>query len=300
MPFDERIRFEVFLSGMRRQDYEAANRRYDQRGDSHCRLCGTRPRQGLIYREQLAIIPDAMPFFPHHMLLRPTAHAAVSSPTDEGPTLSRGPVAGAHLDHRDHVLAEDLLTMARLCVDAPSYMVTQAMRGSGASIPEHIHAHAFPRAATRFPLLEDAVDTLRGSNSPCETIADPSFGVIVRADPEHTALSLAALQRALELPVNFYLWVEDDLGLVGAGIPRVAELPSGPVALAEIGWKFGAFEVAGLYDAKTEDIYWTMTAADAIEATRSVTVQDPRQQRRAIAVVADIVATGRERDACGN
>src|SRR5205823_1912446 len=69
LPVPGPVAFEVFLSGMQRQQYEADNRRFEAGPLTRCRLCWA--EESLVYRDRLAVAPDHHPFFPYHMLLRP-------------------------------------------------------------------------------------------------------------------------------------------------------------------------------------------------------------------------------------
>jgi hypothetical protein len=82
------------------------------------------------------------------------------------------------------------------------------------------------------------------------------------------------------LPSNHVIWVDESFGgLVGVYVPRVREQPvvQGNV-LHE--WKFGVFEVLGLYDVKTEHRFQTLTAEQASAATESATVSSKSMRAR--------------------
>lgn len=278
LPIAGPVDFEVFLSGMQRQEYEARNREYEAAGRKECRLCWA--RESLVYYDQMAIAPDGIPFFPYHMLLRPVRPECIDL-TFEIVSLNvkRGVVEKAHLDCRAEFCFEDIVTMGRLVQDAEHYMITQSMGGSGASISEHIHAHAFLKMQTDFPLLNRAYFTpLQGTTNVWVNNKHVTYGLLIRDEPEVIATVFVALRDQFGLPSNHYLRVDDAFGgLIGLYVPRVEQVPALP-RIADADWKFGAFEVLGLYDAKTPELYQTLTAEEACAATSSVTLQDHQCQ----------------------
>ena len=52
-------------------------------------------------------------------------------------------------------------------------------------------------------------------------------------------------------------------------------MPDG-LKFVDADWKFGAFEVLGLFDAKNMELYESLTSNEAEEAIRSVTIQDDK------------------------
>jgi hypothetical protein len=274
LPVSESVTFEVFLSGMQRQQYEDANREYLAAGRMDCRLCWE--QQCLIFKDRIAIAPDSFPFFPYHMLLRPLDPKRVDATCFEEVALDikRGMVSAEHLECRDYFTAQDIATFASLVETAPDYVITQSMRGSGASIPEHIHAHAFLKTETRFPLLEKGCYTRSKHASELWTIDQVGYGILFREDLTVMPMSFDTLRHRFGLASNHYFMMNEDFGgLIGLYVPRTASLPS-VSRLAQVDWKFGAFEVLGLYDAKTALLFDTLSTDEACEATRSVTVND--------------------------
>jgi hypothetical protein len=269
------VDFEVFLSGMRRQQYEADNLAYEAAGRTNCRLCWQ--QESLLYRNELAIAPDSHPFFPYHMLLRPVRPQQID-PTFEvvGRQVKRGSVGRQQLDCRPDFSFEDIVSLCRLVQAAPDYMVTQSMRGSGASIPEHIHAHAFLKTQTDFPLLNRACFVRLEGARDVWVNRHVTYGLLVKGAPEPIARLFVALREQGGFHSNHYLKVDDAFGgSIGLYVPRVRQVPPFP---RFVDWKFGAFEVLGLYDVKTPELYRTLTADEACAATRSVTLQDRRSQ----------------------
>jgi hypothetical protein len=268
------VECEIFLSGMRRQKYEEKNRTYSLSGRTDCRLCW--PDTSLVFRDRVAISPDSFPFFPYHMLLRPVRPESVKDSDFEliGQDLKHGLITPEHLDCRDGFTREDLATFGALVEEAPDYIITQSMRGSGASIPEHIHAHAFLKTQTRFPLLEKSCFRQLPQDGRIWVNDHVGYGLLVRGTADFIADVFVLMRAEFKLPSNHYIRMDEDFGgLIGLYVPRTRNLPS-ITRLATADWKFGAFEVVGLYDAKTADLYETLTSEEACRATSSVTVQD--------------------------
>lgn len=265
---------EVFLSGMQRQHYEAYNHQYQNMNQTWNRLAFS--KDSLVYRNQVALAPDGIPFFPYHFLLRPVDPTKLDEQFIESGLVDFrfGLVTSEHLDVRRHFTYEDVINMAKLVKTFPSYMVSQSMEGSGASIEENIHAHAFPAKETKFPLFNPscASEIYRCSN--LWFIDEITFGIIVSGTPEDIAHVFNDLRNEFQLPSNHYIQARNDFdGLTGLFVPRTQRIPN-VLRLAEADWKFGAFEVLGLFDAKNEEIYNTLTSDEGEEAIRSVTVQD--------------------------
>jgi len=187
------VDLEVFFSGMRRQEYERKNEAIDlsrQRGEQvPCRLCFS--SSSLMYHCRLAITPDEVPFFPYHMLLRPiTPKAFDTSFKSLGRNLKLGLIEKHHLDCRPGFNYEDIVVMSSLVKDARDYMVTQSFGGSGASVPEHVHAHAFPKNQTGFPLIHRVCFTrLRGTDS-IWVNRHITYAILVRGNPDHATFFL--------------------------------------------------------------------------------------------------------------
>jgi len=277
------VDLEVFFSGMRRQEYERKNEVIDlsrQRGEQiPCRLCF--PSHSLVYRCRLAITPDEIPFFPYHMLLRPITSDAVDTTLKSlGPHLELGLVEERPLDCRPGFTYEDIVAMSWFVKDAQDYMVTQSFGGSGASVPEHVHAHAFPKNETDFPFMRRACFTnLRGTNSVWVN-RHITYAILVKGSPETIAKVFVSLNALFRLPANHCFKVDDDFGgLIGIYVPRIRDLPQVPSRLRKANWKFGAFEVLGLYDAKNEELYDSLRLEEAYAATRSVTLHHPERQK---------------------
>jgi len=152
--------------------------------------------------------------------------------------------------------------------------------GSGASIPEHIHAHLFQKHQTGFPLFEPvSFEPLPGAAGRIWVNRHVTYGILISGTAELIATVIAGLRDEFGCASNHYLKTDPAWGgLVGLYVPRVHALPA-VGRLEEADWKFGAFEVLGLFDAKTPEIYETLTTDEACRGIRSVTLQDPTQQR---------------------
>jgi len=277
LDIDGPVKFEVFLSGMQREEYEARNREYEATGQKDCRLCWS--KESLVYRNQMAITADGIPFFPSHMLLRTVRPERIDSTFEViMPNVKRGVVEKKHLDCRPEFSREDIVTMGYLMKDAQDYIINQSMGGSGASIGEHIHAHAFLKTQTDFPLLNPVCFTRLEGVQDVWVNRLITYGLLIRGEPEKIAAVFAALRNEFGFPSNHYLKVDDAFGgLIGLYVPRVELIP--PLSrFASVNWKFGAFEVLGLYDANTPEDYHTLTGDEVCAATKSVTLQDSHLQ----------------------
>jgi hypothetical protein len=269
---------EIFLSGMRGQEHESTQIVTPTPTPARCRLCW--PQDSIVYLDRLAITPDHDPFFPFHMLIRPVRPSRTDTPIAALRSLRRRLVKPAQLDCRSYFTEADIAALGHLAMDAPDYVVTQSMDGSGASIPEHIHAHAFLKSQTDFPLLTRSCFSRLDGAPNVWTNRRLTYAVLVRGAPEVIAAAFASMRDSCAMPSNHYFRVDNAFrGLVGAYVPRAAALPpTGRIAAA--GWLLGAFEVLGLFDATTEDLFCTLSAAEAAAAIASVTLHDEGVQRQ--------------------
>jgi hypothetical protein len=267
--------FELFLSGMKRQEYEESNRAYEVRGDLRCRLCWS--EDSIIYQDHLAITADWIPFFPYHMLMRPLREDAVIGGLVVGKDIKLMHVDVEQLDCRHYFTARDLEVMANLVLET-DYLATQAMRGSGASVPEHVHSHAFKKTETDFPLLNIRhFELLRQRDDTLAFVMrKPSYAVLIQGDSAFIGEVFEKLRDHFGYPSNHIITVDETFGgLIGVYVPRVREVPEDEVFT---GWKFGVFEVLGLFDVKTERQYAELKYPDLWEAIQNVTLHEPRIQ----------------------
>lgn len=271
------VDLEVFWSGLDRRQYEEDLRLYEAAGHRYCRVCQRTRAKGLVYRDRLAIVPDPYPFFAHHMLLLPT-HPDLIDDTFRsiGHNIKKGLIDGCRLLHREFATTGDFRVMAQLAEEAPSYMITQSVRGSGASIPEHIHAHAFPQTSSNFPLFTKRCFEPMELATNAWVMDSLSYGVALEGGPADIADRMTGWVQRFGVPCNHYFRADESFGsLVGLLVPRRRETPPRPALVRAAGWSFGAFEVLGLYDAKTEEIFEKLSFQDAYCATRSVTLSRP-------------------------
>lgn len=270
------FQFELFLSGMERQEYEASIREMEEQGDTvTCRLCWG--SQGIVYRNELAITADDTPFFPNHMLLRPLKEGSANTdrlPLSEHVTV--GWIDKDELDCRDWFHPDDIKTMAQLVTES-GYMVTQAMRGSGASIKKHIHGHAFPDTITDFPLLDRRLfrPVQQKNGVSIYSVREPSYFLAVVAHEEQIAEAFSGLRDHFGYASNNIIKIDHPGGTLGVYVPRVKETPSG---IIYEDWKFGVFEVLGLFDVKTRAQYKNLDYESLYRAVMDVTVHDPHEQ----------------------
>ncbi|OGM12637.1 hypothetical protein A2V80_01685 [Candidatus Woesebacteria bacterium RBG_16_39_8b] len=268
--------FELFLSGMDRQSYQKKIKEYKYEGRTDCRLCWS--DSSIVYRRSLCITADIAPFFPYHMLLRPMKLTARSkSLTGIGNNIFVGKTEKIDLVCRNYFTKDDIKTMANLAQDS-DYIVTQAMRGSGASIPEHIHGHAFPKTETEFPLLNKRYFKLfwRQGNSSIYIIEEPTFAILVKGKSDLISDIFTKIRNEFGYPSNHIIKVDEDFGgLVGVYIPRVKETPGANIFH---GWKFGVFEVLGLFDVETKERYLQLNYNSLFKAVREVTLHNSKTQ----------------------
>ena len=285
------VYFEIFLSGMERQEYEARTREHEPANGKDCRLCW--PEESLIYRGKVAIAPDLTPFFPYHMLLKPVITECIDSTfVTVLPNVRQGFVRKEHLDCRPAFSFEDIAVMGYLVREEDEYIISQSMAGSGASIPEHIHAHAFLKSQTDFPLLNRSCFTRLPRTDNIWVNTHHTYGILIRDEPEVIAEIFVEIRNKLGLSSNHYFKTDDAFGgLIGLYVPRVKQVPSVP-SIAQADWKFGAFEVLGLYDAKTAELYQTLKTEELCRATCSVTLQD-KESRAVIEDICRAVIAGR-------
>ncbi|MEI7695159.1 MAG: hypothetical protein WCI64_05885 [Chlorobium sp.] len=276
LPSTVPVCFEVFLSGMQRQYYEECNRQYKSTNQSWNRLAFS--QNSLVYRSQMALAPDGFPFFPYHFLLRPVDPAKLDEEfIDFGlDDFKFGMTTSNHLDLRRQFKYDDVVNMAKFVKTLPSFMINQSMDGSGASIEENIHAHAFRANETKFPLFNPGCTSPVSDCSVLWAIDKITFGIVVSGTPEDIAQVFIDLRNEFHFPSNHYIQTRDDFGgLTGLYIPRTKIMPDG-LKFVDADWKFGAFEVLGLFDAKNMELYESLTSNEAEEAIRSVTIQDDK------------------------
>lgn len=270
--------FELYISGMELEK----SRTYLQRrsGDSigSCRLCY--PRDSIIYRKYLAITPDDFPFYKYHMLLRPLKKGFDKTnyvQIDQRIGLLH--VNKYHLDCRDYFTSEDVKIMSMLVQDT-DYLITQSMKGSGASIPEHIHAHAIKRNDLSFPLLDISLfnQIYLSQDINIFVLRLPSYAICIQSNPDIISHLFGCLSKRMNLPSNhIFCFNEKFGGLIGVYIPRIKEIPTGSKFY---GWQFGAFEVLGLFCIKTLEVYYSLRYQELSNAIKEVTLHDYDKQKQ--------------------
>lgn len=262
--------FELFLSGMKKQEYKEyiINNKVSV---EDCLLC--RPCNSIVYKNYLSIVPDDYPFFPYHLLIRPLKPIILNnkSSTSINKDVKLIELKSIDFDCRNYFNALDIKFMAQLVLET-DYMITQSMNGSGASIPKHIHAHAIKQIVTKFPLLLQNKNRIAYSNDGVSVaiLEQPTFALVFQGSPDFISTEIAILSERFGFVSNHLIYKESGK-LIGIYVPRVKESPNSENFK---GWKFGAFEVLGLFDVKKNDQFFVLNYDDLFEAIKDVTIQD--------------------------
>jgi len=268
------IDFEIFLSGSKRYKYENYYLKTSS-NSINCPLCFS--GESIIYQDKIIISADDNPFFYYHMLLR--FFRKKKHTKDIAENIKLKVVKTEDIICRENLLYEDIQAMCNLALDAQDYYVTLAMRGSGASIPEHVHAHIFPKNQTTFPLLDkkcfvNLVDDKIWVNN------NITYALLYKGKPKEIAKFFSWMEKTFSYSSNQIIYVDKEFeSLIGVYIPRIKEMPflkKNP----SIGWKFGVFEVLGLFDSKSLEIYNNFDYEQAFFAIQQVTIHDKNIQKR--------------------
>jgi len=267
-------RFRLFMTE-KRQDYikrleEEKSEREDFSKKKKCRLCCS--SYAIIYDDHLVIRPDPSPMYDYHMLITPLK----GSSSLENFELINGSyrlayVAKDMLDCRAYPTKRDIDAGVRLVQDT-DYMVMQSMTGSGASIPEHIHAHAFKSSLMKFPLLkeENFSELCQGREITVMKIESPSYGFMIQGDSGRYGAVINRLFNDFGVPFNLLL-TEVSRNIVALYFPRIKEIPDDPIYGI---WQFGVTEMLGLFETKNHEQFNRLTYERLCQGLRDTTVQD--------------------------
>ncbi len=223
---------------------------------TECYLC-TRMLSGILMRGKTFIVPDPVPFAAQHFLLRFVNNA--SNGRMRGPP-GRVQLTAANQEHRELLTADDIDSCVGLARET-GFLICQSMRGSGASVPNHIHAHAFKQGvsdALSLPWLDRAaVDRVHSEAVlALSRTLTPSYGTLIETEHCNIGSRIARVFGALRIPFNF---------VAGFGKPflkhwvlvfwRTRESPLHPLFSDAVTgrWKFGFSEMLGLFEFKSEE-----------------------------------------------
>ncbi len=262
------------MSSQSRQNYEIS---LSRKNVKKCPLCNS--VEGLIFEDSLIFTPDPVPFTYGHMLIRPLKNSSNHNKA----TIPR--IKKIHKDElacRTEITKQDITAILKFVEEEKSYMILQSESGSGASIPEHIHAHCFLKKRFDFPLLRFIKPQESLCLSNVKILPELTFGVAVSGCSEYIATSFERLDELCSFPVNrIFFWDQSIKQLTGVFIPRSAEFPQ---SIGRLGgsrvWKFGCFEVLGLFDVKTEYLFDSLTVEQLIQALKETTIQNPKDKER--------------------
>jgi len=163
-----------------------------------------------------------------------------------------------------------------------SFLVCQSMRGSGASVPEHIHAHAFKRCGPDplfLPLLNPTfvTKTRVAGDFRLSRFQTPAYGTLLQGASSCLGARIARVYDVLKIPFNL---------VAGTGRPfreswvlvfwRTKEQPSHPIFSDELmgTWRFGFSEMLGLFEFKSDRQYNELDKTLLGEALEETTVMD--------------------------
>jgi hypothetical protein len=254
---------------------------------TECYLC-TRMTCGILVNGVTFLVPDPVPFAAQHFLVRfvNTCDDRTSAP----PT--RVQLATTDQEHRENLTADDIDSCFRLARET-GFLVCASMRGSGASVPSHIHVHAFGRNAAgslALPWLNGASVLLtcqREDTSLYRTLT-PGYGILVETERPNVGSQIVGAYEALKLPYNL---------IVGYGRPfrgywtfifwRTRESALHPLFCdLETGrWRFGFSEMLGLFEFKSEEQFLGLTKGILARSLLDVTISDPVLRERAEALL---------------
>jgi glycosyltransferase involved in cell wall biosynthesis len=265
-------RYRLFRN-RRRHEYNRSSQARTH--DGPCALCAEQPC-GIVFLDRVLVVPDPTPFASGHFLLR-----FLSGTPEPRSLFESRRVAPSEHAHREDLTATDIVGGLMLA-QATGDLVCFSMRGSGASFPEHVHAHAFRRGlpgSLTLPLLApSAVRLLRDADEVrLSRTTTPAFGALLQGKPDALAERLVRTADALRAPVNI---------VAGCGAPfggtwllsfwRGKECPSHPLFRdEETGWwRFGFAEMLGLFEVKSLRQLEELTPTILEDAMRETTITD--------------------------
>ncbi len=240
-----------------------------------CALCAE-GLNGIVFLDRVLIVPDPVPFARGHFLLRFLRGHGEAAPRALFESRS---VTEAEQDHRETLIASDVQNCL-LLAEATGDLICLSLRGSGASFPQHLHAHAFRlgrSGSLKLPQLEPSSVRLSGDveGVRLSVSTTAAFGVLLEGQPKRVALRLIRAVNRLALPVNL-------VAGHGGAFPgtwclafwREKECPSHPLFWDhETGpWRFGFSEMLGLFEVKSVRQFDELTPDLLENALRETTV----------------------------
>ncbi|MDQ1248742.1 MAG: hypothetical protein QG597_3115 [Actinomycetota bacterium] len=248
-----------------------------------CYLC-TRMASGILVRGRTLVVPDPFPFAAHHFLIRFVGDAHTESIIAP---FVRTRIAAAVQEHREQLTADDIDRCLTLACET-GFLVCESMRGSGASVPDHIHAHAFARdvpGALSLPWLKPGSVglTYQSADISLYRALTPAYGVLIETKQPDAGARVVYTSEILGLPYNL---------IVGYGEPfrdywvfvfwRTRESPRHPLFChpATGTWKFGFSEMLGLFEFKSEAQFLGLTEEILAQALLETTIADEVMRER--------------------
>jgi len=245
-----------------------------------CPLCAD--RKGLVVNSQFVVVPDNIPFTFSQMVILPLKK--VNNTKNDNFHYDVRSVTKKEHHCRPNLNINDLEGFTRLISLVPDLMITQSELGSGASIPRHIHAHLFPKKRFSFPLLANCF-FIPINNTPEILInTNITFALGVYGNPAKVTFYLDLFRQCSDLPANrIFYWNDNYSKVMGIYIPRTNEIPPsiGYIKDGNV-WRFGCFEVLGLFDVKSDKLFETITATDLKKAINETTLQDHHKRQQLI------------------
>ncbi len=250
---------------------------------TECYLC-TRMRSGILMRGKTFIVPDPVPFAAQHFLLRFVNNA--SNGEMRAPS-ARVQLTAASQEHRELLTADDIDSCVDLARET-GFLVCQSMRGSGASVPNHIHAHAFEQGvpdALSLPWLDRAAVGLvrREAALTLSRSLTPAYGTLIEMERGSIGSRVARVFGTLRIPFNL---------VAGYGEPfhnhwvfvfwRTRESPLHPLFSDAVTgrWKFGFSEMLGLFEFKSEEQFLGLSQEILNRSLAETTVCDEALRER--------------------
>jgi hypothetical protein len=185
-------------------------------------------------------------------------------------------------EHRASILGQDICTLGEFVDRAGDAVACLNLRGSGASVPEHIHAQLHDTAlpvniepknkATAFPLLTCAREMIgeQGELVLYRLPSYPAFALVLQGPWELLSRWMVAYLCAANIrPHNFALAAGGQLVVIPRGLEKASDQEN----------RYGASEMLGLITPVTHESFLAIRDAELISnSLRLCGVRDSREQ----------------------
>jgi hypothetical protein len=255
-----------------------------------CRMCFS--GKGIVYRDNVVITPDVIPFLGYHSLIRPLRqgldfNAGLDGFNDFG-NYKTGFVTKDMLDCRKLPIASDIDSCVELASET-GFSLLLGIKGTGGGVPEHVHFQAYVitgEGALELPLIrkKNFRELVKTKTMEVLVMDEPSFGFALLGDKSQYAAIVTKLYNQFKsyrnhdnvgLPFNLLLTRDSDLSdnVVAVYFPRTMEAPTSEVFVYEDNtWRFGFGEIMGSLPARSMEQFENLTPQDVYWALKETTI----------------------------